>query len=133
MNIKILFTIIVTALLVGCIDSASVRYGDSGHHYKKGPPPHAPAHGYRHKHKNRDLIFDSGIGVYVVAHLTNHFYDNGLYFRLRDGNWEMSVSLDSGWKYADPYIVPKGLLDSKAHKGKSSKYKKEHRGKGKKK
>ncbi len=41
-----------------------------------GPPSHAPAHGYRNKeHKQRykgiDLVFDTGLGVYVVVDMAD--------------------------------------------------------------
>ena len=50
---------------------------------KGGPPPHAPAHGYRAKHNYRYYPSES---VY---------YDTGrrLYFYLKGSNWEVGVSL----------------------------------------
>ena len=52
---------------------------------KGGPPPHAPAHGYRAKHTYRyypceRVYFDTG---------------RGMYFYLEGSSWRMSVSLPS--------------------------------------
>ncbi|MDH5358015.1 MAG: hypothetical protein OEY48_06110 [Gammaproteobacteria bacterium] len=133
MKIKTIFIALLAALLVGCVDSASVKYGDSAPHYKKGPPPHAPAHGYRHKHQQHDMIYDSGIRAYVVVGWLEHYFDEGFYFRFRDGRWQMSASLNDGeWKDARDHDVPKGLWKARKHKGKHSKHHKEHPGKGKK-
>ncbi|MBW2411373.1 MAG: hypothetical protein JRF72_16370 [Deltaproteobacteria bacterium] len=54
-------------------------------HKKKGPPAHAPAHGYRAKHQYR----------YYPAHKV--YYDTGrrLYFYLKGDNWEVGASLPS--------------------------------------
>ena len=54
-------------------------------HKRKGPPPHAPAHGYRKKF---------GYDYYPTA---NVYYDRSreVYFYLAGSNWEMKVSLPS--------------------------------------
>ncbi|MBW2603500.1 MAG: hypothetical protein JRE28_04175 [Deltaproteobacteria bacterium] len=62
---------------------------DSGHPHdvkkakRKGPPPHAPAHGYRAKHRYR----------YYPA--CSVYYDDyrKLYFYLEGPNWRISASL----------------------------------------
>ena len=139
MKIRFLIVTSLLILLTACVDNASVKYGDSHSkpHYENGPPPHAPAHGYRHKHKSHTLEYDSGVGVYVVIGLTDHFFDDGLYFRYRSGNWEVSVNLNSGWGSADERVVPHKLWKSKGHhsrgnsgnKGKG--HNKDHPNKGK--
>jgi hypothetical protein len=62
-------------------------YSEVGHHKhkhkKKGPPAHAPAHGYRAKHQyryypSRSVYYDTG---------------RGLYFYLKGKNWEVGASL----------------------------------------
>ena len=61
-------------------------YSEVGHKHKKGgPPPHAPAHGYRAKHKYR---YYPSCSVY---------YDTGrrLYFYLKGDRWEVGASLPS--------------------------------------
>ena len=97
MKFKLLFIAITSIALIGCVDSASVRYGDGDSHYKSGPPPHAPAHGYRAKHNKHNMSYDSGLSVYVVMDLADHYFDNGVYFRYRDGHWQTSLSIGGGW------------------------------------
>ena len=129
MKIKIAFVTAIIILLTGCVESASVRYGDSGSHYKNGPPPHAPAHGYRHKHRSHDMSYDSGLGAYVVLGKNNYYFDNGLYFRYRNGDWQASINIDSGWHNAGKHIVPKKLWSYKESDRKHYE-KREHPGKG---
>ena len=75
-----------------------------------GPPAHAPAHGYRRKHMSGlELVFDSGLGVYVVVGHSDHYYHDGYFYRLQGGLWEMSLSLDGHWKVAPEKSLPAGL------------------------
>jgi hypothetical protein len=73
-------------LFSGCT-SAGVFVGDSPvmQPVPAGPPPHAPAYGYRAKH------------TYYYYPETQVYYDvgRGVYFYYGDGNWQMSVSLPS--------------------------------------
>jgi len=63
---------------------------------KGGPPPWAPAHGYRAKHRYR---YYPGSRVYYEV-------DKGLYFYYRDGRWTASVSLPSVIRIdVDDYIT----------------------------
>ena len=62
------------------------EYSEAGHKHnykKKGPPAHAPAHGYRAKHQYR---YYPSRSVY---------YDTGrrLYFYIKGDNWEVGASL----------------------------------------
>jgi len=78
---------------VGCAPKKVVvvydKDGNSGDaevahtHKKGGPPPHAPAHGYRAKHQyryypSRSVYYDTG---------------RGLYFYIKGDNWEVGASL----------------------------------------
>jgi hypothetical protein len=88
-----------------------------------GPPPHAPANGYRRNHDNVVLVYDSGIDVYVVSGHRDCYYSSGQYFRFVDGSWEWSVSFESGWKIVASFNdVPSGLRakhgNGHGHKGK---------------
>ena len=78
----------VFTMVLGCA-GGSVIIGDSPPPrsgppvYEKGPPPWAPAHGYRAKHRYRyypssSVYFDTG---------------RGLYFYYQGGAWQVSVSL----------------------------------------
>lgn len=70
-------------------NSGNSEYSAIGHKHeneKKGPPAHAPAHGYRAKHQYR---YYPSCSVY---------YDTGrrIYFYLEGDNWEVGASLPSG-------------------------------------
>ena len=100
-----------------------------------GPPAHAPAHGYRNKeHKQRykgiDLVFDTGLGVYVVVDMSGYFFDNGSFYRYRDNNWEVSIDVDRGWTIVASKKVPHGLLASHHGKGHGSDKRKSKKSKG---
>ena len=85
-----------------------------------GPPPHAPAHGHRYKHrvKGVELVYDSGRGVYVVVGLPNHYYFDGHFFRVRGNRWEISLNTDSGWEPVYEDSIPPGLRKKGKAKGK---------------
>jgi hypothetical protein len=98
--------VLIVALLIavyGCSSHKAVVYKKSGPDVvvvsdKKGPP----AHGYRHKH-NRDnvvLVYDSGVAVYAVSGYKNYWFNDGVYFRLSGGTWEMSARIGGPWKVA---------------------------------
>ncbi len=86
---------------------------------RPGPPPHAPAHGYRQKHHAHggdiELVFDSGLGVYVVVGMPGHYWHDYHYYRSVDGVWQASLSLDGGWSTAPSRKLPPGL--AKKHRG----------------
>ena len=91
------FFIASTMLLVSCApkrvkivyeNDNNSEYSHVNHEHKhneKGPPAHAPAHGYRTKHHYR---YYPSCSVY---------YDNGrkIYFYLKGDNWEIGASLPS--------------------------------------
>ena len=61
-------------------------YSEVGHkhkHKKKGPPAHAPAHGYRAKHQYR----------YYPSRSVYYDISRRLYFYLKGDNWEVGASL----------------------------------------
>jgi hypothetical protein len=77
---------------------------------KGGPPAHAPAYGYRRKQVDgMELVFDSSLGLYVVVGLSDHYYNDGYFYRLRGGLWEMSKKPDIGWKVVSGSSLPMGL------------------------
>jgi hypothetical protein len=87
-----------------------------------GPPPWAPAHGYRHKHAGAyqsrdgtvDLVFDSGLGVYVVVGIPNSYYWNGTYLRIAGDRWMRAPYLDAHWSPCPPDAVPSALRSKSA-------------------
>ena len=78
-----------------------------------GPPPHAPAHGYRRKHQDAhgevELVFDAGLGVYAVVGLPGVYFYADHFFRQVDAGWQISVQHDAGWVVAAEADVPPGL------------------------
>ena len=113
-----------TLVLISCRSLAIG--GPSGRKRGHGPPPHAPAHGYRHKQHGVELVYDSGRGVYVVVELPNHFYFKGHYYRHRETQWEVGVHIDGPWELVSEKSLPPGLRGKEKGKGKS----KEHPGRG---
>ncbi len=82
---------------------------------KLGPPPHAPAHGYRHKHQSgREFRFDSHLGVYIVEGNTDTYFHDGWFVRIRSGIWRVSATLRGPWEPRSAEWVPPGLR-SKHH------------------
>lgn len=78
----------------------------SGH----GPPPHAPAHGYRHKHGGGvELVYDAGIEAYLVVGVEGRYYWEGSYYRRRGNQWLRAMNLDGPWKKVSRSQVPTGL------------------------
>lgn len=85
----------------------------------QGPPPHAPAHGYRAKQPDGvALVFDSGLGVYVVAGREDHYFKDEKYYRYRSGAWEVSVRLEGPWMPTSEDSLPPGLRGKAKIKGK---------------
>lgn len=104
----LLFTLIISmAVTTGCAKPVPVF--DEG--YQPGaPPPHMPAHGYRHKHENQDLRYDAALGVYVLLDMPDYYYDAERYYRYRDGDWQYTQDLDNEhWRKADRHSVPERL------------------------
>ena len=105
-SLTMCFLILSAVLIFGCagtnIQAKYEKKDDSGyskaeheHKNKKGgPPAHAPAHGYRAKHKYR----------YYPDSSVYHDLKRGLYFYIKGGNWEVGASL--------PYNLQMGLGDS---------------------
>lgn len=73
-----------------------------------GPPPHAPAHGYRRKQRGADLVYDSGLGVYVVVGYPYYYLDDRFY-RQADGAWQASVNLNGPWQPVPDRSLPPKL------------------------
>ncbi|HEU4428199.1 MAG TPA: hypothetical protein VFT98_05565 [Myxococcota bacterium] len=119
---------LVCALLVASpacvvIDAPARVYHDEG----GGPPPHAPAHGYRHKHEGRDLVFDRELGVYVVVGLNDVWFLDGSYFRISGEHWEVSVGTPDRWRVASLSVVPVRLQAKRhPHGGPPGQAKKKH-------
>jgi hypothetical protein len=88
-----------------------------------GPPPHAPAHGYRAKTaQGVNVVFDTQIGVYVVVDLPGSYWLDERYYRKGTSGWTVSASFDGPWLACPTADLPKGLQGGAPGKpGKSGK------------
>jgi hypothetical protein len=91
------------------------RTTDTVQNDKKGPPPHAPAHGYRHKHADGVvLVFEAGLGVYVVSGHKDLYYYKERYYRQHNKNWQSSGHFEGPWRKSPDNKVPPGLQENVA-------------------
>ncbi len=112
----------LAAALSGCSSRTVVRTGDNKgtdpvvvtqDSKKKGPPAHAPAHGYRYQHAEDGVVltYDSKIGVYVVTGYNHTYFNNSVYFRYASDRWELSKRVKGPWKAVVERDVPPGLKE----------------------
>lgn len=88
LSVSIIFTLGCTAKKIKVVYDTEENsgYSGAGHEHKTGgPPPHAPAHGYRAKHHYR---YYPDCSVYFDT-------ERKLYFYIKGDHWEVSVSLPS--------------------------------------
>lgn len=120
-----------TTMGVGTRNQSHTQPGK--HYHKQGPPPHAPAHGYRHKnHDGHELAYDEKLGAYIVVNLSQTYFGNNVYIRMSsDGRWLVSTTVEGRWRPAGPGEVPDKLAsyydrqkshNSKKHKTRKHKY-----------
>jgi hypothetical protein len=103
------------ALAAGCTTVRTPPPG--GPAPRHGPPPHAPAHGYRHKtDQGVDIVFNSSLGLYVVVGAKDHYYYDGSYYRRLGDRWEVSLRYDGSWKPISATALPTGLRAESASK-----------------
>jgi hypothetical protein len=88
----------------GCVVHATHPQG-----YGYGPPPHAPAHGYRHKYHNHDLVYDANLGVYIVLGFTDYYFLDDIYYHHRHDGWYYSRDFDRDWRQYKDKRLPPGL------------------------
>jgi hypothetical protein len=75
-----------------------------------GPPPHAPAHGYRHQFRpDLMLVFDAGRGLYLVDGWPGHYYHGDRFYRARVDGWHWSPHLRGPWSPVTRKRLPPGL------------------------
>lgn len=113
MSFKTITSLLATSACILLMTASCSRYGVRHQptvSRGNGPPAHAPAHGYRHKQVDgMELVFDSGRGVYVVVGLSDHYYHDGYFYRLRGDLWEMSLKHDGNWNVVSENSLPPGL------------------------
>jgi hypothetical protein len=130
-SVSLLLAASASASLLACFPVHSVTIGrrDPGYpgpghppvveeeHGHGGPPPWAPAHGYRHHQEHAyqsragevELVFDSGLGVYAVVGFPNYYYWDGSYLRIESGQWLTAAYLDAPWAPCPADRIPGGL------------------------
>jgi hypothetical protein len=123
-KISILIVLMLSVCVAFSACRSRVRYSQTGNPQinKKhtGPPPHAPAHGYRHRHSNGvELVYESNIGAYVVVGYTDHYFYRDKYYRFGGASWEVSLNIKKGWEPVSAKKLPPGLR--KKHAGKKNK------------
>lgn len=115
----------VVALLASTVIAISACTAIISHHRTarpvagerhSGPPPNAPAHGYRHQQSDGiQLVFESSIGVYIVSGYTEHYYYHGRYYRWNNDSWQVSSKVSRGWARASEKTIPPGLRKTHVH------------------
>ena len=73
--------------------------------------PAHPMHGYRHVHGGIEMVYDSGMGLYIVTGYPNHFFYGGRYYHYREPNWEISVNINGPWRQEAFQSLPRGLRE----------------------
>jgi hypothetical protein len=131
-TLSILGAVVVIGVTSGCVQH--VHEAPSGPPKvvvkQGGPPPHAPAHGYRRKHAQDgvDMVFDSDLGVYIVVDTPDCWWSDSRYYRWRDGGWTIGAHVSGPWTTVAIDAVPSGLRGYKA-KGNNGKGKAKGKGK----
>lgn len=64
-------------------------------------PPHPP-HGYGYVYGGVDMVFDSGLGLYIVTGYPDCYFFGGRYYRYHAPYWEYSPHLNGPWRL-EPY------------------------------
>jgi hypothetical protein len=112
----------VAMLVAGMLLWTGCVHVDETKEARRGPPPHAPAHGYRHAHGPVDLRWDEHLGVYVVIGHPHHFFLDGRYYRRAGDAWERCGGWKkANWKRIDVTEVPGRLAEHYSPKGKHRK------------
>ncbi len=110
--VGMIFVMVLSVAALGCLPHYHHR-APTPSAKKAGPPPHAPAHGYRHKHHhdpNVVLIFDAGLGVYRVSGRKGHYFHDGHYYRFMEDVWYRSARIHNGWKVVGMHHLPAALV-----------------------
>ena len=119
-TLMIIVLALTSAAIIAC--SGKVRTGAPSEvgvaqEEKGGPPDHAPAHGYRDKQGNQNVVleYDARLDVYVVSGYDDCYYTAGQFYRKVQGAWEWSVCIDGPWRaVSHRNDLPPGLRKHKA-------------------
>lgn len=114
--------IILLASGLACSSAPTVQYAKTGPVKSQGhgPPPHAPAHGYRAKtHDGVELVFRSDLGVYVVVGVSGYYFLDEVFYHREGHGWVTSEHMDGPWQSVSISGVPPGLRSEDKVKGKA--------------
>ena len=133
-SIRIAGALASLALLSGCFHAHARHHGYARRGpapvvvHAPGPPPHAPAHGYRHKlaHHGVELAYESSLGVYAVVGWNDLFFYDDHFYRQVDDGWEVSLRINGGWAVAERSRLPRHLA-KRMHRKHHRKHGKKHR------
>lgn len=108
----VIATLVVTiAVLSGCHHIRVPHHPLNPVRLLSGPPPHAPAHGYRHRHHDHDMEYDGGLGAYLLIGRPGIFFHDNLFWRLHEGIWQSTRALAEPWRIVEHIDrVPHGLV-----------------------
>ena len=106
---------------LACTSTSSVRYEQQagpGKSQGHGPPPHAPAHGYRAKTRDGlELVYRADYGVYEFVDRDRYYYKDGVIFHKDSIGWIMGRSIDGPWTSVTEAQIPPGLRSDPPGKG----------------
>jgi hypothetical protein len=86
---------LASLLLLAFCETVAARPPARGPAFRPGPPAHAPAYGARRKQVGSfELVFDVKLGLYVAVGVTDVYYHQGYFYRVRGGVWEISLRGD---------------------------------------
>jgi len=127
-----LFAALLVVLLSptsGCVYHHHQAKAPPGYAKSHGPPPHAPAHGYRHKHHHDavELVFDGGLGAYAVVGRPGYYWHSDHYLRWVSGEWRVSGRIDGGWVVVSSARVPAKLVAKHAKHNKKARRHHKHK------
>ncbi len=113
----LLLAILSITLFAGCRTVAVIPVGTHATvtHTRHVLPPHAPAHGYRQRHNDYDLEYDTDFGAYVVLGYDGIYFSNNLYLRFSSGIWQTTSRLDGRWHDAEHRHIPDRLRGHKRY------------------
>lgn len=97
---------------VACTGTPAAQYAQTGPAKSRGhgPPPHAPAHGYRAKTQDGlELVYRSDYGVYEVVGRANYYYQDGVIYHQDSIGWIIGRSVDGPWTSVTEAQIPPGL------------------------
>lgn len=108
--------LVIAVTLAGCVVIPAGRAPGPVVVRAPGPPPHAPAHGYRRHHASGvDLRFDPQLGVYAVVGYTGIYFSDDWFIRWYGGSWQFSRRVGGPWVIQSAERVPKGLRAKHHH------------------